>query len=397
MTETLQRSSGSSMPPRGPEPVPARRRSVAGGLAALLVVALGLLLVGAPVLLVWAAEARAGASAAEALRAAGQLWLVVHGVTLELPDGRLSLAPLGLLALPLWLLWRAGGAVSRACRSTSVRSAAQGALAVAVPYAALATGVAMAAAGAEVRPSPGSAAVHGLAVGLLGAGAGALGRDRLWRAAWLRLGERARRTLPAAAAASGVLAAGGALLAGTSLAVHADRAAELAGSTAPGAVGGATLLLLGISLVPNAVVWAASWLAGPGFAVGVGTTVGPFGHEVGPLPALPLLAALPGSAVPGWAGAVALLVPLGAGALAGRVLWRRADRAASTARALADAAAAGAACGAGWAVLAWLSGGAAGGARLSAVGPSGWAVGAAVAAEVAVGAAVAGLVLRRRG
>lgn len=396
MTETLQRPSPSSTRYRRPADAPARRTPVAGALAALGAGGLGLVVVALAVLLVWAAEERTGASAVEALRAVLQVWLAAHGTVLDVPDGRLALTPLGLVALPLWLLWRAGRSVSRESRATSVRGACVAALAVAVPYAALVAGLAAAVQSGDVRPSLLSAAGNGLGVALTGAVAGALRPDRLWRAAWLRLGERARRVLPAVAAASGVLAAGGALLAGGSLAAHGSRAAELAGAADPGPVGGAALLLLGVSLVPNAVVWGVAWLAGPGFAVGIGTVVGPFAHDLGPVPSLPLLAALPGGGLPGWAGALALLVPLGAGAVAGGLLAGPRETAVVTRRALADTGLAAVTCGLLWALLAWLAGGAAGGARLSAVGPSPWQAGAALAAEVAVGALAAVLLLRRR-
>jgi hypothetical protein len=165
----------------------------------------------------------------------------------------------------------------------------------------------------------------------------------------------------------------------------------VAEGTEPGAVGGLGLLLLGLSLVPNAVVWAASWWAGPGFAVGAGTSVGPFGVELGAVPALPLLTALPASAPPTWLGVLALAVPVLAGALSGRLL----AGGGSWLRLLGDAVLAGLVAGASLGLLAALSGGPLGGERLAVVGPSGWQVGALVAVQVAVGV-TAGAVLHRR-
>lgn len=396
MTETLQRPAAAPAPTSEDGARSPRPPLVAGARAAVAAAAVGLLVVGLPVLLVRAADPRAGGSAADALRTAGQLWLVVHGAALEVPTGRFALRPLGLLALPLLLLARAGWSVSRELRTTSVSAAVRAALVVAAPYTAAVGAVALAAGSSDVQPDPVSALLHGLPVAVVGAAAGALRPDRLWRAAWLRLGARTRRLLPAVLAASAVLSAGGALLVASGLAVHLSRAAELATATAPGAVGGAALLALGLSLVPNAVAWGVAWLAGPGFAVGVGTTVSPFGHELGAVPALPLLAALPGSATPTWAGLLALLVPVGAGAVAGSVLHRSAAAPRPRLRAAADAAVAGASCGVLWSGLAALSGGAVGGLRLVEVGPSPWRVGLAVAAEVAVGVLAARLVLARR-
>jgi hypothetical protein len=394
MTEILQRPAASTPPHTEPTPF-LRRRVVGGARAALVAAVLGVLLVALPVVAAWASDARTSAALADCARTAGQVWLAAHGTALDLRDGRFDLTPLGLALLPLALLARAGRTASLHRRATSVRAAARAASTVAVPYAALCAGVAAGSATSLLRPSVASAALGGLLTALVGAGAGALRPDRLWRAGWLRLGERTRRTLPAAVAAVSALLAGGALLVGASLLAHAGGAIDLAAATAPGAVGGAGLLLVGLAYVPNAVVWGASWLAGPGFAVGTGTGVGPFAYELGAVPALPLLAALPAGGVPAEVGVLALGVPIAAGALAGRVLHRRSDGASRT-RAALDVLATACWSGAAVAVLAGLAGGSAGGARLAELGPSVGRVGLAVALEVAVGALAALVLLGRR-
>ena len=265
-----------------------------------------------------------------------------------------------------------------------------------MPYALLATVLAVVCATAAVRPSPAQALLGGLATGFAGAVAGALRPRRVGRAAWLALPAGARRLLPAVAGASALLLAGGALVVGLSLAWQLDHAAELTRATASGPAGGAGLMRLGLTLVPNAVLWGASWLAGPGFAIGAGTAVSPFAYELGPVPSLPLLAALPTGAPPTWLALVALLVPLAAGALAGRLVLRTLDSSLSALRTALETAAVGPACGLVWVALAWLAGGPVGGARLSAVGLSPREVGLALAVEVALGAVATVLVQRRR-
>jgi len=74
-----------------------------------------------------------------------------------------------------------------------------------------------------------------------------------------------------------------------------------------GAGGGAVASL---ALAPNAVLLGASYLLGPGFAVGTGTVVSPGAVALGPLPAFPLLAALPAAGpTPSWLVGV-LAVPV---------------------------------------------------------------------------------------
>ena len=390
MTETLTRPARS-----GPaRPVqPARRPLEAGLTAAVWSVAAGLIALALPVLLVWAVDARSGAGAGEAVRSVGQLWLVAHGTGLEVPGGSFGLAPLGLLALPMALLLRAGGHTARECRVVRLRDALVLALAVGAPYAVLAAIVGALSRTEAVQPVAWQALLGGLLVGGLGSLLGALRATGLWRAVPPALGARGTRLLVGTAAALGVLLAAGALLAGLSLAVHLGRARDLAAASDPGVVGGIALLLLGLALVPNAAIWGAAWLSGPGFAVGVGTAVGPFGTTLGPVPAVPLLAALPGP-VPAWVGALALAVPLGGGVLAGLLVSRRlpGERWVVGVR---EAALVGPCAGVVAALACWASGGPLGGARMTDVGPSPWQVGLAVSAEVAVGAALAAAVRLR--
>ena len=63
------------------------------------------------------------------------------------------------------------------------------------------------------------------------------------------------------------------------------------------------------------MIWAASWFVGPGFAIGAGSHVSPLGTALGPMPAIPMLGAVPsGDLAFGYLG---LLVPVVAGFLAG--------------------------------------------------------------------------------
>ena len=106
------------------------------------------------------------------------------------------------------------------------------------------------------------------------------------------------------------------------LVVHAGDVFSLGGRLAPGPVGGALLVLACVLTVPNAVLWSAAYLLGPGFTVGVATSVSPSGVVLGPVPAFPLLAALPSPGdAPAWAPAL-LVLPVLAGAVGGALAAR---------------------------------------------------------------------------
>ncbi len=63
---------------------------------------------------------------------------------------------------------------------------------------------------------------------------------------------------------------------------------------------GVALGIAQVMVLPNLVVWAAAWLTGGGFHIGVGTVVSPQEVVLGPLPNLPILGVLPQSAAPQW-------------------------------------------------------------------------------------------------
>ena len=351
-----------------------------------------------PVLLIWAADGRSGSGPDAALRTAGQVWLVAHGAGLALPGGQLGLTPLGLLLLPLALLLRAGGHSARESRVGTWRDALLLAAAVGMPYGVLAAVVASLCRTSQVQPVAWQALLGGVVVGMLGALAGILQEAGLWRSSWAALPVRLRRVALGTAAALGVLIAAGALLTGLSLSLHLGRAARLGNALSPGVVGGVALLVISLLLVPNLAVWGLAWLAGPGFHVGVATTVGPYGTILGPVPGLPLLAALPGP-VPVWVGPLASCVPFAAGALAGLLVCRRLTQP-SWLVAAREAALTGPGAGLVAAAVGWGSGGSAGGGRLLNLGPSPWQLGLALTGEVGLGAAVtagvlAGLAARR--
>lgn len=147
------------------------------------------------------------------------------------------------------------------------------------------------------------------------------------------------------------------------------------------------VFLLQLIVLPVALVWAASWLIGPGFSIGEATSVTPFETLLGPLPALPLFGAIP----QGWGGAggiaPALVVVLGVvlGALtAGRTGMRRVS---SLTAALVPVCAA-LLVGFALALLSALASGAIGPGRLAVTGPEPWIVGGVVALELAFGMAL---------
>jgi hypothetical protein len=134
------------------------------------------------------------------------------------------------------------------------------------------------------------------------------------------------------------------------------------------------------------VVCALSYLAGPGFALGAGTSYSLGAVHRGRLPSLPLLAARPHDAAPSSVVAFCVVALVLAGTVAGwRLVCRDGDGLVARLR---QVAAAGALAGVVTGVLVAVAAGPAGPGRMSALGASPWQVGLSVAGELMVPAAL---------
>jgi hypothetical protein len=81
---------------------------------------------------------------------------------------------------------------------------------------------------------------------------------------------------------------------------------------APGILGSLLIFILNVLYLPNVAIAALSYISGAGFAVGADTNLSPLTHDIGQIPALPLLAALPVSSQPLMLLFSLLIIALGA-------------------------------------------------------------------------------------
>jgi len=388
---------GAGEPPARPN----RPLVITGAIGACAAAGSGLVFITLLVLAGWIAAPHAGVGLTGVLRTAADLWLVGHHVGFALHGagrigtGRIGMLPLGLVLIPGALLWAAGRWVVRQGRVTRLAEVGYAALALAVPYALVAGALALAGQSALATPSLPQAVLSGFLIALVAGGLGGARALAPWGRLIHLLPPRSRAVFLGSVGSLAVLAGAGAILAGASLAVSIGGFRSVDVALAPGLVGGILLLLAQIAYVPNAVVWSICYTLGPGFAFGTGTVVAPTGSALGPLPMLPMLAALPGGAhasVPGWVSMLMLSVPYLAGAFGGLLTARAAPTPAvelAPLRGFACGVATGIALG----LLAAFAGGPLGSGRLTAVGPSGWQAGVVSVLEVGVAAAVtAGLV-----
>ncbi|MFJ8664674.1 DUF6350 family protein [Streptomyces sp. NPDC093600] len=348
---------------------------VRGGVAA----GLGLGAVAVLVMAAWIGSPYPDSGPGGALHTAAGLWLLAHGADLVRGDtlsgapAPLGVSPLLLMVLPGWLAHRAARDTLESDEDGPKPSIGGAVAAVTAGYLLVAAGVVVYAASGPLSPDPLTTALWPPAVVVASAALG------VWTAVGRPLPERehAAAALRAAVPALLALLGGGAVLIGVSLGWHASATRESFTNLAGDWPGRVSLLLLAVTLLPNAAVWGAAYGLGPGFALGTGAVATPLEFTgTAAVPPFPLLAALPPEGPGSWPQWAAAVVPLAAALAPGWSVGRAARLWKAREAALTVLVAAGL-CGAAMAVLAAVAGGPLGSGRLAEFGPVWWRTGAA--------------------
>ncbi|HEV2797008.1 MAG TPA: DUF6350 family protein [Nocardioides sp.] len=312
------------------------------------------------------------------MRMGALAWLAGHGSGFTVMGARVTIVPLGVTAMTVWSMWRLGHRVGDAVsgHGPDADRISDGERDLTVPiaiatffagYAVVAVLVATLAAGTSADPSVPRVLAWTIAMtALVAAPAIAIGSGRaaIW-AAFLPATVRAGAAV--AGAVLGTLLAVSMIAFLVALALSFGEAATMTSSLHPSPSEAGLYALVNAAFAPNAALCAGSFLLGPGFAVGGATLVSPGAVVVGPLPVAPLLSALPNIGTPaGWVGSLLLLPPLAAAVVAYRTLR---PRALTWDQVVLAGCGGGLAAGVGFALLASLSGGAAGPGRMRFVGP----------------------------
>ena len=315
---------------------------------AAIAAAVGLVVLLAPLTLLWTFAFGAGADWGALWPTTGILWQFGHAVPLDISFSddllvavgigadaaafTLSVAPMAFLLFTFIAAARSG---RRAARSGAWGT---GVLSGAVVFAAIAVLVTTTSHVAGVVASPVLGILLPAAFYVVGALGGAIVEawregdggliDRVHDAVdgWGDYGpvvaEAARGTAIVAVVLTGV----GALSVALSVLLRGSEVVTLFEAARVDALGATVITLGQLAYLPTAVVWAVSWLAGPGFAVGVGTAVSPAGTQLGIVPGIPIFGLIPeNSSI--WM-LIVVLIPVAAGAVAGwmvrsRLVWEQ--------------------------------------------------------------------------
>ena len=290
-------------------------------LQALIVAAIGIGLTIAPLTLTWLLEGDGSTSWLVALQVAVFAFLLATGVPLQVTEGKLlglefpdfiiNVMPLGLTLLMALLVIRVGYRLSAA--SSIWPAWVGGAVSfglIGLGSSALVNSDAVYVGEWEPLIIP-AVFLGGLLVisSTLGSryemfeGAnGAEAKERIWiRSQFANLYSKLHWSLrsvvsPAARVGLGVvatMAAVSAIMIALALGFGWIEVVRLYEGLRVSVLGGVMVTLGQLAILPNLIVYAMAWLAGPGFAIGLGSSVSPFASQLGPMPAFPVFAALP--------------------------------------------------------------------------------------------------------
>ena len=249
-------------------------------------------------------DAGAHGTPSDGLRVGALGWLMAHGSGVRVAGVAVSAVPLGVTLICAWVTWRLGLRVGESVsgHGPDADAIADGerdwtvlvsAIFFGAGYVVVAVVTGALAATPATAPSGGRVVLWSLLLTLLVATpaiAVGSGRAAIWTAV---VTDSVRASLATAARILFGFAAASAVVLAVSFAMDFGAAANVLSGLHADTGDASLITLLTAAVTPNAVVFSGSYLLGPGFAVGTGTLVSPTLVSLGPLPAFPLLAALP--------------------------------------------------------------------------------------------------------
>ena len=384
-------------------------------LEAAILVAIGLGLVLVPLTLVWFLENNPDVEWLVAFRAAADFWLLSHGTGLVVPEGEIlgllvpafvvTLVPLGMT------IWLARSFYNAGKRFIAAKALWPGWLGGSLVYGAAALGISTAAYDSAIYPIAWQGVFFPTILFLVFQVLGSLfgqpdeifdgdildqapERDRVRQALnsfRLKLHWSVRSIMAPAFRAGTAITVMLLMVSAFTIAVLIALSwidiTRLYESVQVSILGAVVLTLGQLALIPNLVIYGASWLTGVGFSIGAGSLISPLGSQVGPLPAIPVLGALPVGQLE--FGMVSIAVVLLAAFIATLLIRKSADEirfefatawTAAISLGLSIAFVTAAQMG----LLAFIASGSAGPGRLAQVGVSPWVLALVVFAQVGV-------------
>ena len=374
-----------------------------------MVAAIGVGILLAPMTVIWLVENDPTIDWFVAFRASADIWMLAQGADLVVPAGAMgsvkipefviNILPLGFSAFLAYLSFRLGRRMSTADELWP------GWLGAVLAYGAISLGLSTAAYNENVYPVAWQGTmfppIFFLFFLILGSLTGPLradqeSRERAAVTVWLdnkwnNLGW-AIRALAAPALRGGtavvtMLIALSALSFSVLLAANWITVTRLYEALHVSVLGGSTITIGELALLPNLVIYGAAWFTGLGFSIGTGSSISPLGSAVGPMPGIPFLGAIPAGTV--GMGFAAIAIPLVAAFIATIAIKKHADEirfefASAWSAAISLGLAVGLVAALEMGLLAFLASGSAGPGRLETVGVNPFTLAAVVFVETSI-------------
>jgi hypothetical protein len=267
--------------------------------------------------LVTAVASRAHFSTAGVLTAALPGWLAAHQVPVRIEGHELAALPLLPTIAALVLIGRTAAGAAQRLDLYTPRQGLAVVLAIVGGHAVFGVGLALLCSGGPLTVDPLAAFYYPLLLAAVASIAGVARQCGLLELALERIDAVALRGLRVGVLAVVAMLAAGSLVVAFGLVTSVPTVRNLFAHNASGLGSGFGMLLLSIAYLPNAVIAGTSFVAGPGFSLGE-VSLAPLNFSGGPVPGVPLLAALPESAALWWPALFAL--PIGIGVAVGWLL-----------------------------------------------------------------------------
>lgn len=248
-------------------------------------------------------------SLGDALRVGTLFWLLSNGVGVRLGEVPVTLVPWGATAVIAFMISRFAVLSARKVRAHQTTGPL---LISVVTVAAYLLSVLV---GATLWGEPWQAPARWVVVIAMFLGAAWWGSSRSLGSKQVEMVGRVRAIICGVSAAQLAMLIAGAAVLATALWTHLKQVETLHQALQPGVAGGIALLLIQLAFLPNALIWSAAYALGSGFALGAGSVIAPAATQLGMVPGIPLLGALPS---PG-PGDLTQLWWLAAGAVAGAI------------------------------------------------------------------------------
>lgn len=300
---------------------------------------LGVVVTLFPLTIVWLFESAGSVDWLVALRSSIDIWLLSHGTRIVVPESMLgaaqipnfvlSMLPLGMSALTVYLAIRAGRKLSGAALLWP------GWLGAALTYGIGSFSLTLVAYSPTIYPVSWQGTLVPPAVFLIAmALASLLARPSMFATGqeaperiWLRdyVGAKYERmqwavrvliipALRAGTAITSMLILVSSLGISVLIGLNWIEITRLYEGVQVSILGGIVVTVGQLVLLPNLIIFGAAWLTGVGFSIGTGSLISPLGSQLGPLPAVPILGALPAGELS--FGLAALAVPIVAALIA---------------------------------------------------------------------------------